>query len=112
MTPDGYGQTQGATGTAFRRCQTTHAIGRPSVRQQWLTADYPEKRRLLEIVFLNSRLDGVTLVPTMRKPFDVLAEGLVSEKSRDDKTAIELFLTGIWGWEAGLRRKLENGKSG
>jgi hypothetical protein len=31
---------------------------------------------------------------------------------RDDKTAIELFLTGIWGWEAGLRRKLENGKSG
>jgi hypothetical protein len=32
--------------------------------------------------------------------------------SRDDKTAIELFLTGIWGWEAGLRRKLENGKSG
>jgi hypothetical protein len=32
--------------------------------------------------------------------------------SRDDKTTIELFLTGIWGWEAGLRRKLENGKSG
>jgi hypothetical protein len=31
--------------------------------------------------------------------------------SRGDKTAIELFLTGIWGWEAGLRRKLENGKS-
>ena len=30
----------------------------------------------------------------------------------DDKTAIELFLTGIWGWEVGLRRKLENGKSG
>ena len=84
MTPHGFGQTQGATGTAFRRCQTTHAIGRLSVRQQWLTADYPEKRRLLEIVFLNSRLDGVTLVPTMRKPFDVLAEGLVSEKSRGD----------------------------
>jgi hypothetical protein len=32
--------------------------------------------------------------------------------NRDDKTAIELFLTGTWGWEAGLRRKLENGKSG
>jgi site-specific DNA recombinase len=55
------------------------------LKQQWLTADYPEKRRILEIVFLNSRLDGVTLVPTMRKPFDVLAEGLVSEKSRGDK---------------------------
>jgi hypothetical protein len=34
------------------------------------------------------------------------------KNSRDDKTAIELFLTGIWGWEAGLRRKLEIGKSG
>src|SRR5207245_6525431 len=30
MTPHGFGQTQGATGTAFRRCQTTHAIGRPT----------------------------------------------------------------------------------
>jgi hypothetical protein len=48
----------------------------------------------------------------MKKPFDVLAEGLISKNNRDDKTAIELFLTGIWGWEAGLRRKLENGKSG
>jgi len=48
----------------------------------------------------------------MRRPFNALAEGLVSENSRDDKTAIELFLIGIWGWEAGLRRKHENGKSG
>src|SRR5262249_26380295 len=55
-----------------------------TLRQQWLTADYPEKRRLLEIVFLNSRLDGVTLVPTMRKPFDVLAEGLLLKNSRGD----------------------------
>jgi hypothetical protein len=46
------------------------------------------------------------------KPFDVRAEGFSLKNSRDDKTAIELFLTGIWGWEAGLRRKLENGKSG
>jgi len=30
----------------------------------------------------------------MRKPFDILVEGLVSEKSRGDKTAIELFLSG------------------
>jgi hypothetical protein len=27
----------------------------------------------------------------MRKPFDVLAEGLLSKESRDNKTAIELF---------------------
>jgi hypothetical protein len=51
---------------------------------QWLTADYAAKRRLLEIVFLNCTLDDVTLVLTMRKPFDVLAAGLVSEKSRGD----------------------------
>jgi hypothetical protein len=46
----------------------------------------------------------------MRKPFDVLAEGLVAEKSRDDKTAIELFRTGIRVWEFGHRRWLDDGK--
>lgn len=56
-----------------------------TLRQQWLTADYDAKRRILEIVCLNCTLDGVTLVPTMRKPFDVLAEGLISEKSRGDR---------------------------
>jgi hypothetical protein len=38
---------------------------------------------------------AVTPVPTMKKPFDVLAEGLISKNSRDDKTAIELFLIGV-----------------
>ncbi len=56
-----------------------------TLRQQWLTADYAAKRRILEIVFLNCRLDDVKLVPTMRKPFDVLAEGLISKNSRDDR---------------------------
>ncbi len=56
-----------------------------TLRSQWLTADYNAKRRILEIVCLNCRLDGATLVPEMRKPFDVLAEGLVSEKSRGDR---------------------------
>src|SRR5208282_3207808 len=50
-----------------------------TLRQQWLTADYTAKRRMLEIVFLNCRLEDATLVPTIRKPFDVLAEGLLSE---------------------------------
>jgi len=53
--------------------------------QQWLTSDYAAKRRILEIVFLNCRLDAATLVPTIRKPFDVLAEGLVSKNSRGDR---------------------------
>jgi site-specific DNA recombinase len=56
-----------------------------TLRDQWVTADYAAKRRILEIVCLNCTLDGATLVPTLRKPFDVLAEGLVSEKSRDDR---------------------------
>ena len=42
----------------------------------------------------------------MRKPFDVLAEGLRSENSRGDKTPLELFLRGVAGWEAGSRRRL------
>lgn len=53
-----------------------------TLRQQWLTADYAAKRRILEIVFLNCRLDGATLVPEMRKPFDVLAEGFLQKDSR------------------------------
>jgi hypothetical protein len=38
---------------------------------------------LLDIVCLNCTLDGATLVAEMRKPFDVLAEGLLSANSRD-----------------------------
>jgi len=56
-----------------------------TLRQQWLTADYSAKRRILEIVCLNCTLDGATLCPEMRKPFDVLAEGLISKNSRGDR---------------------------
>ena len=38
---------------------------------------------------------AATELVKMRKPFDVLAEGLLSENSRGDKTAIELFLAGV-----------------
>jgi len=55
-----------------------------TLRRQWLEADYAAKRRILEIVFLNCRLDDATLAFTIRKPFDVLAEGLVSKNSRGD----------------------------
>lgn len=54
-----------------------------TLREQWLNADYAAKRRTLEIVCLNCRLDDVNLVPTMSKPFDVLAEGLSVSLSRD-----------------------------
>ncbi len=46
-----------------------------TLRQQWLTADYDAKRRILEIVSLNCTLDGATLIPEIKRPFDVLAEG-------------------------------------
>lgn len=51
---------------------------------KWLAADIAEKRLLLEIICLNWTLDGVTLVPQMRKPFDLLAEGLLVSSSRGD----------------------------
>ncbi|MFK8112250.1 MAG: zinc ribbon domain-containing protein [Rubripirellula sp.] len=56
-----------------------------SLRQRWVTADYDAKRRILEIVCLNCTLVDASLVVTMRKPFDLLAEGLVSKDSRADR---------------------------
>jgi hypothetical protein len=49
---------------------------------------------------LNFTLDGVTLVPEWRKPFDVLAEGLVSEVSRGNQTRLELFGSQFDNWPA------------
>lgn len=56
-----------------------------TLRAKWLTADYAAKRRILEIVCLNFRLIAVSLVPEMRKPFDVLIKGLPVLPSRGDR---------------------------
>ena len=56
-----------------------------SLRAKWVTADYAAKRRILEIVCLNCTLDDVNLCATMRKPFDLLAKGLVSKDSRGER---------------------------
>jgi DNA invertase Pin-like site-specific DNA recombinase len=56
-----------------------------TLTERWVSADRRAKRQLLEIVCLNLRLDGVTLVPAIRKPFDVLAEGLLVSSNRGDK---------------------------
>jgi site-specific DNA recombinase len=56
-----------------------------TLTEKWLTADYATKRRILEIVCLNCRLEGASLCPTIRKPFDVLAEGLSIPSSRGDR---------------------------
>jgi hypothetical protein len=42
-----------------------------------------------------------------QKPFGLLGEGVLQKNSRGDKTAIELFLGGIRGWEADLRRRVQ-----
>jgi hypothetical protein len=48
----------------------------------------------------------VTLCPTIRKPFDVLAEGLVSKESGGNRTPMELFLAGLADWDHEIRREL------
>ena len=41
---------------------------------------------------------SVTRVLTMKKPFDVLAEGLLLKNSRDGKTPVGLFASGVAVW--------------
>ena len=55
-----------------------------TLADKWVAADYTSKRRILEIACLNCDLVDATLVLTMRKPFDVLAEWLLSKNSRGD----------------------------
>jgi site-specific DNA recombinase len=55
-----------------------------NLRAKWFAADVAAKRRILEIICLNWTLDGVSLVPEMRKPFDQVVEGLQKKDSRGD----------------------------
>ena len=56
-----------------------------TLEAKWFAANSAEKRQLLKIVCLNFLLQGASLVPTIRKPFDVLAKGLSVPLSRDDR---------------------------
>jgi hypothetical protein len=56
-----------------------------TLRDKWVTAEPDVRRRILEIVCLNCELVDGKLVYEIRKPFDVLAEGLNSAKSRGDR---------------------------
>ncbi len=53
--------------------------------EKWLTADSASKRQILEMICLNLKLEGVSLVPEWRKPFDLLAEGLFLKNNRGDR---------------------------
>ena len=50
--------------------------------EKWVTAGFAEKHRLLEIVCLNCRLENTTLVPTIRRPFHILAEQPILKNGR------------------------------
>lgn len=52
----------------------------------------PAPPKILEILCLNWMLGGVSLDPEMRKPFDLLAEGLLQEGSRGDWIRTSDFL--------------------
>ena len=52
---------------------------------KWFTASVPEKRQMLDIEFLNLQFVDVSLCATIRKPFDVLTEGLILKNSRGNK---------------------------
>ena len=56
-----------------------------TLTEKWLTADVRAKRQLLEITCLNFSLEGENLAIQVRKPFDVLAEGLFVPSSRGDR---------------------------
>lgn len=53
--------------------------------EKWLTADSSAKRQILEMVCLNLKLRDVSVEFTMRKPFDLLAEGLFLKNNRGDR---------------------------
>ena len=53
-----------------------------ALSETWVTSDIEERRQVLDILCLNYRLIDVTLCPIWRKPFDVLAEGLLLQDGR------------------------------
>lgn len=51
----------------------------------WRSSNNRVRREILDSICLNRTLTDVNLNATKRKPFDVLAEGLNCQNSRDDK---------------------------
>lgn len=52
---------------------------------RWVAADVATKRLLLGILCLNLVLDAENLVPTLRRPFDLLAAGLLPKIGRGER---------------------------
>jgi outer membrane lipopolysaccharide assembly protein LptE/RlpB len=67
-----------------QRGEEANLVGRvidllQTIQSKWLDADIPEKRRTLDMLCCGFRLQDKKLVPTFRKPFDVLVGGPPSE---------------------------------
>lgn len=67
----------GVAMTVFDWCQNAD--------ENWKRSNSAVRRRIVESVSLNRTLSDVTLCLSKRKPFDVLAEGRDSRKSRGDR---------------------------
>ena len=61
----------------------------------WQRANVEPKREILETVNLNRTSGDATLCVAKRKPFDVLAKGLVLLDGRGNRTPVELFAQGV-----------------
>ncbi len=72
-----------------------------SLHRKWLTADHPEKRKILDIVCLNLTLNGVSLCIATRKPFNFMIEGLSVENSGEGEIRTPATLSGRPVFETG-----------
>lgn len=54
-----------------------------NLRAKWSEADNAAKGRIVEIICLTWKVVGVSLVLEMRKPFDLVAEGLQKDSRGD-----------------------------
>jgi hypothetical protein len=67
--------------------------------ERWVTEGYSAKQKIHRIAWLNLTLDDSTLCYERRKPFNILACGLLLLLSGGKRTPVELFLEGVTGWE-------------
>lgn len=75
-----------------------------SLENKWFTSSSSAKREILNLVCLNYKLEGVSLVSEMNKAFDLLAKGLISPEYRGSGTPIELFVRACEDLRHGMGR--------
>jgi site-specific DNA recombinase len=83
------------------------------LKEKWVGAETDARRRLLEILCLNFRLDGASVEFEMIKPFAVLSEGLVSANSAQERTrlgpVIARFLDSVATLPSHVRETISSG---